>query len=89
MVLPDMSIRFAPDGIRSRAPTALMRLSSTRMVPFSITSSPRMVTRRAFTRATSPRGRAVSKSKPMTVARGAAGFSSLASALLMFSRLCS
>jgi hypothetical protein len=37
IVLPDMSMRRASAGICTRAPTALMRLPSTKTVPRSTT----------------------------------------------------
>ena len=52
-------------------------------------SSPFIVMMRALVSATSPRGCGVSKSKPMTVFRGAGGFSFAASGFKILSKLCS
>lgn len=89
IVLPAISMRSTPAGTATLAPTALMRLSSMRMAPRSMTSSPFMVISRALVSATCPRGRAVSKAKPMRVCRGSGAFSSTVSCLKMFSKDCS
>src|SRR5688572_11573756 len=58
IVVPAASTTVAPLGIWTlpEGPTAAIRSPVTTIVPRSITSSPRMVTSRAFVNATVPRG---------------------------------
>ena len=72
IVFPVMSIVFTPAGVLTwpERPTAAMRLFSTRMSPRSITSSPFIVTMRAFLSSTLPRPCARGSSKPTVVVCG-------------------
>ena len=67
IVLPEASKTCAPSGIVTSAagPTAVMRFFSTTIVPFSMTSSPRIVISRAPVSATAPSGTSLTAVKPI------------------------
>ena len=64
IVWPAASTTCASAGTATSVPTAAIRLRSTTSVPFSMTSSPSIVTMRAFVKATVPVGTSAGSSSP-------------------------